>query len=107
MFATICGQAASIVVHNRTPTPLDNQPVIRMNRDTRYSPAVLDLASTRRSPSPTRSAGTSRRTDGRVHSLVYEECFFAEPAERDRAVGALCSFLDLQALPAERIDYFR
>ena len=45
MFATICGQAASIVVHNRTPTPLDNQPVIRMNRDTRYSPAVLDLAS--------------------------------------------------------------
>jgi hypothetical protein len=29
--------------HNRTPTPIDNQPVIRMNRDTLYSSAVFDL----------------------------------------------------------------
>jgi hypothetical protein len=29
--------------HNRTPTPIDNQTVIRMNRDTLYSGAVFDL----------------------------------------------------------------
>ncbi len=31
-------------VHFRTPTPVENQPVIRMNRDTLYSIAVVDLA---------------------------------------------------------------
>lgn len=31
--------------HFRAPTSLDNQPVIRMNRDTLYSTAVLDLTS--------------------------------------------------------------
>jgi hypothetical protein len=30
-------------VHNREPTPIDHQPVIRMNRDTLYSMAVFDL----------------------------------------------------------------
>ncbi len=30
--------------HLRTPTPLDNQTIIRMNRDTLYSPAVVDLS---------------------------------------------------------------
>lgn len=30
--------------HNRTPTPIDQQNVIRMNRDTLYSAAVLDLS---------------------------------------------------------------
>lgn len=30
--------------HNREPTPLDDQTVIRMNRDTLYSAAVFDLA---------------------------------------------------------------
>lgn len=30
-------------VHNRTPTEIDNQKVIRMNRDTLYSSAVFDL----------------------------------------------------------------
>ena len=29
--------------HSRTPTPLDKQLVIRMNRDTLYSSAVFDL----------------------------------------------------------------
>src|SRR5262249_25864140 len=29
--------------HNRKPTPIDNQTVIRMNRDTLYSGAVFDL----------------------------------------------------------------
>ncbi len=30
--------------HNRVPTPIDDQPVIRMNRDTLYSSAVLDIS---------------------------------------------------------------
>ena len=29
--------------HFRAPTPIDNQPTIRMNRDTRYSTAVIDI----------------------------------------------------------------
>ena len=29
--------------HNRTPAPIDNQMVIRLNRDTLYSAAVFDL----------------------------------------------------------------
>ena len=29
--------------HNRVPTPLDHQPVIRMNRDTLYSAALVDI----------------------------------------------------------------
>lgn len=34
--------------HSRTPTPLDQQPVIRMNRDTLYSSAVVDIREGRR-----------------------------------------------------------
>ena len=30
--------------HNRVPTPLDHQPVIRQNRDTLYSAAVVDVS---------------------------------------------------------------
>ncbi|MGI9315721.1 MAG: DUF1254 domain-containing protein [bacterium] len=30
--------------HNRTPTPLDQQNVIRMNRDTLYSSSVVDIS---------------------------------------------------------------
>lgn len=33
-----------VLVHNRAPTPLDQQSVIRMNRDTLYSTAILDLS---------------------------------------------------------------
>lgn len=33
-----------ILVHQRTPTPLDKQTIIRMNLDTLYSSAVVDLA---------------------------------------------------------------
>ncbi len=30
--------------HLRAPTPLDNQTIIRMNRDTLYSPSIVDLS---------------------------------------------------------------
>ena len=47
MFAAIAAQAGGTGTwfHNRTPTPLDNQPVIRQNRDTLYSACLLDASS--------------------------------------------------------------
>ena len=30
--------------HFREPTPIDNQPTIRMNRDTLYSVAIFDIS---------------------------------------------------------------
>ena len=47
--------------HFRAPTPIDNQPVIRMNRDTLYSSAVLDLGEPATVVMPD--------TDGRYQSL--------------------------------------
>lgn len=46
MFAAIVGQAGGTGqwLHNRTPTPLDNQPVIRQNRDTLYSTVLVDAS---------------------------------------------------------------
>jgi hypothetical protein len=46
MFAALAQQAGGVnrLHHNRVPTPLDQQPVIRMNRDTLYSLAIVDLA---------------------------------------------------------------
>src|SRR5262249_20606843 len=46
MFGSIVADAGGVNVwrHNRTPTPIDHQPVIRMNRDTLYSSAVVDIS---------------------------------------------------------------
>ncbi|GGM83535.1 hypothetical protein GCM10009721_05150 [Terrabacter tumescens] len=46
MFAAVLADAGGVnrLNHNRTPTPLDHQPVIRMNRDTLYSAAVVDIS---------------------------------------------------------------
>jgi hypothetical protein len=46
MFADIQGLSGQIntFYHFRTPTPLDKQTVVRMNRDTLYSGAVIDTA---------------------------------------------------------------
>ncbi|MFC9918228.1 DUF1254 domain-containing protein [Agromyces binzhouensis] len=45
MFAAFAAQSGGTGrwVHSRTPTPLDNQPVVRQNRDTLYSMAVIDV----------------------------------------------------------------
>lgn len=45
MFAALAAQAGGVnrLHHNRVPTPLLQQPVIRMNRDTLYSLAIVDL----------------------------------------------------------------
>jgi hypothetical protein len=46
MFAAIQAQAGGVnqLFHNRVPTPVDRQTVIRMNRDTLYSAAVVDIS---------------------------------------------------------------
>jgi hypothetical protein len=46
MFTAILHQAGGInrLHHHREPAPLDDQPVIRQNRDTLYSAAVVDIS---------------------------------------------------------------
>jgi len=46
MFAAILKDTGGVNqwFHNREPTPLDHQPVIRMNRDTLYSGTVADIS---------------------------------------------------------------
>ena len=46
MFASFQAEAGGVnrLKHNRTPTPIDHQPVIRMNRDTLYSVAIVDIS---------------------------------------------------------------
>jgi hypothetical protein len=46
MFAALQGEAGGVNVlsHSRTPTPIERQTVIRMNRDTLYSWAIVDLS---------------------------------------------------------------
>ena len=46
MFASFVTDAGGVnqLLHHRAPTPVDHQPVIRMNRDTLYSAAVVDIS---------------------------------------------------------------
>jgi hypothetical protein len=46
MFASFVDDAGGVNVlkHNRVPAPVEHQPVIRMNRDTLYSAAVVDIS---------------------------------------------------------------
>lgn len=46
MFAAFQASAGGVnrLNHNRVPTPINDQPVIRMNRDTLYSIAVVDIS---------------------------------------------------------------
>ncbi|WP_099332987.1 DUF1214 domain-containing protein [Actinomyces minihominis] len=46
MFAGITATAggSNVWSHNRTPTPIDQQTIIRMNRDTLYSSAIIDVS---------------------------------------------------------------
>jgi len=50
MFAALAQQAGGVgrLHHDRVPTPLDQQPVIRMNRDTLYSSPSATCRTARR-----------------------------------------------------------
>ncbi len=62
MFASLQRDAGGVnrLKHNRAPTPIDNQPVIRMNRDTLYSSAILDISEGATVTVPTAVIATSR-----------------------------------------------
>lgn len=47
-----------------------------------------------------------RRPDRAVHSLLYEELFFAGPEEQRSAMQALWSFIGVDPIDSDRIDYF-
>ena len=49
----------NLLHHIRAPAPLDDQPVIRQNRDTLYSSAIVDLGGATLT-CPTPAIGTSR-----------------------------------------------
>ena len=46
MFSVLQAQSGGVnrLKHNRAPTPIEDQPVIRMNRDTLYSAAIVDIS---------------------------------------------------------------
>ncbi len=82
-----------VFVHNRAPTPIDEQLVIRMNRDTLYSTAVLDLS--------TPASVTLPDADGRymsLHVINQDHYSYAvtEPGRNDLsedAVGSRYAYL--------------
>lgn len=63
-------------VHNRTPTPLDHQPVIRQNRDTLYSGGVYDISQDATVTIPQTSgrylAVMPINQDGYVNDVLYD-----------------------------------
>ncbi len=82
-----------VLHHNRVPTPLNEQMVIRMNRDTLYSTAVLDLSKP--------ATITLPEADGRYMSLqVVNQDHYSyavvEPGNyelTDNAVGSRYAYL--------------
>lgn len=128
MFAATQGQAGgpNRFMHNREPARVDNQPVIRMNRDTLYSFAVVDLSAGARLTVPDggdryvsvmvvnrdhyinrilHDAGDYELTEqeyGSRHVAVVARVL-VDPAEPDdvAAVGALQDQLVLEAGSAE------
>ncbi|MBI1377706.1 MAG: DUF1214 domain-containing protein [Frankiales bacterium] len=78
MLAALQAQAGGVNVlgHNRAPTAVHEQPVIRMNRDTLYSYAVVDLADDAVLTLP--DAG-----DRYVSAMVVSQDHFVEQIEHD------------------------
>lgn len=47
-----------------------------------------------------------RRRDRRIHKIVYEEFFFADPVQQRTAIDTLWAFLELDPITSGQIDYF-
>jgi len=67
--------------HYRTPTPVDQQTVIRMNRDTLYSAAVVDISAGARVTIP--DAGRRYLSVMIVNQDHYINAVFHEPGEHE------------------------
>src|SRR5208282_4140238 len=86
MFAAVAADAGSVNqwLHYRAPTPLDRQTVIRMNRDTLYSAAVVDISADATLSIP--DAGSRYLSVMVVNQDHYVNKIFHEPGEHDLAV---------------------
>jgi hypothetical protein len=71
--------------HNRTPTPLDHQTVIRMNRDTLYSMALADISEGATITIP--DAGRRYVSVMVVNQDHYVNKIFHEPGEHELTVA--------------------
>ncbi len=87
MFAAIQAQAGGVNqwFHYRAPTPIDQQTVIRMNRDTLYSAAIADISAGATLTIP----GTGRRYVSVmiVNQDHYINQVFHDPGEYELTVG--------------------
>jgi hypothetical protein len=86
MFAAIQQQAGGVNkwLHYRAPTPLDEQTVIRMNRDTLYSVAIVDISRGARVTIP--DAGPRYVSVMIVNEDHYINRIFHQPGEHDLTV---------------------
>jgi hypothetical protein len=66
------------LTHLRTPTSLDNQPIIRMNRDTLYSAALVDLSTDVDAILP---SGQGRYTSMQVVNQDHHSWVYTKPGE--------------------------
>jgi len=82
MFAAVQAQAGvNQWLHYRAPTPIDRQTVIRMNRDTLYSAAVVDISAGARLTIP--DAGRRYLSVMIVNQDHYVNQVFHDPGEYD------------------------
>lgn len=100
MFAALCGQAGGVNrwMHLRVPTPVDAQTVIRMNRDTLYSAALIDTSGGATITVP--DAGERYLSVMLVDEDHYIERVLHEPGEHRLAPG---EFIEDRVLAAARI----
>ena len=86
MFAAVQAQAGvNQWLHYRVPTPIDRQTVIRMNRDTLYSAAVVDISAGARLTIP--DAGRRYLSVMIVNQDHYVNQVFHDPGEYDLTLG--------------------
>jgi hypothetical protein len=72
-------------MHNRVPTPLDHQPVIRQNRDTLYSGTVVDITQGATLTIP--DGGDRYLSAMPVNQDHYVNTVFHEPGEHELTVA--------------------
>jgi hypothetical protein len=89
MFASFVAEAGGVNLlgHRRAPTSVDNQPVIRMNRDTLYSAAVVDISEGATVTLP--DAGDRYLSVMVVNQDHYINRIFHEPGEHALALDEL------------------
>ena len=86
MFAAIQAQAGGVNqwFHYRAPTPVDQQTVIRMNRDTLYSAAVVDISAGARVTIP--AAGRRYVSLMVVNQDHYINAVFHDPGDHELTI---------------------